>query len=84
MLFSIKSFLRSLSLPVLSLLHKVEVSSKNISLLSVQTVSFPQQLQQFNLTPVSLLPETESMEIDNIEVGFGVSPCEVYFDDSPW
>ena len=26
----------------------------------------------------------ESMEIDNIEVDFSLSPGEIYFNDSPW
>ena len=83
LLFSVKSLLRSLSLPILSFFDKVEISSKNIFLLFVQTISFPQQLQQLNLAPVSLLTETESMEIDHIEAGFSLSPGQIYFNNSP-
>ena len=45
LLLSVKSLLRSLSLPILSLFDKVKISSKNIFLLSVQPIPFPQQLQ---------------------------------------
>ena len=83
LLFPVKSFLRTLPLSVLYLFDKVEISSKNISLLSVQTIPLPQQLQQLNFAPVSFFSETESVEIDNIEIDFCLSPGEIYFDDSP-
>ena len=84
LLFSVESFLSPLSLPILYLFHKVKISPENIFLLSVQTIPFPQQLQQLNLASVSFLSKAKSMEIDNIEVGFRLSPGEIYFNDSPW
>ena len=82
MLFSVKSLLRSVSSPVLNILHEVEVSSKNVSLLPRQTFPLPQELQQLHLAPVALLTKTVAVEVEDSEAGLALSPGQVEPDYS--
>ena len=70
------------SFPILFVLHKIKVSSKNVSLFLAETLPLPQVIHQLDLTSHSFLSKSISMKVYNIVVFSCTSPRQLHSDNS--